>query len=220
MKVRNYMQHLLGINLEILPNLPPFKANQNIGDDEMLDIILYGTPKGWQKEMERQGFDPMLKTVNDVVTFMERIEATEDFDVNAAKSNKVNKMNKKKSPSSTKKDSEKEERKFNCDHHGPNNAHNSEQCFVLHPELKKDKKNNSKNKSWSREASENKEKAKDNFAFIQKEVAKAMKAHDKKRKASEEESDDDDLNAFDLKEFNYNNMDNLKIDSDDDGVSV
>ena len=41
---------------------------------------------------------------------------------------------------------------------------------------------------------------------------------DKKRKISVEE----ELNLVDmqLKEFNYSDMDNLKIDSDDDGISV
>ena len=53
MKVRAYFQHLLGINMEILPNVPPFDPNQSLGTDELLDILLYATPKGWQKEMER-----------------------------------------------------------------------------------------------------------------------------------------------------------------------
>ena len=41
---------------------------------------------------------------------------------------------------------------------------------------------------------------------------------DKKRKLSVEE----ELNLVDvqLKEFNYSDMENLKIDSDDDGISV
>ena len=60
---------------------------------------------------------------------------------------------------------------------------------------------------------------KDLAAFIKKAVAQGVKKElnsvDKKRKAKD---DDLDLNAFDedLKGFNYSDMDNLKIDSDDE----
>ena len=103
MKVRNYLQHLLRMNLEELPNLPPFQATQSLGGDEMLDIVLYGTPKSWQKEMDRQGFDPMDNTLNAVVDFMERIEATDDFDVNSEEVKSSKKSSKKKEQRSTEK---------------------------------------------------------------------------------------------------------------------
>ena len=61
MKVRTYLQHMLRMNQEELPNLPPHNTCQSLLTDELLDIILFGTPKSWQKEMERQGFDPMDK---------------------------------------------------------------------------------------------------------------------------------------------------------------
>ena len=67
-------------------------------------------------------------------------------------------------------------------------------------------------------------KAKNDLAaFVQKEVAKGVKASlaasaAKKRK-SDSESSDEDLNMFDLKDFNYEDMENLKIDSEDD-ISV
>ena len=43
------------MNMGELEMLPPFRADQVLSNDELLDIILYGTPKGWQKEMDRQG---------------------------------------------------------------------------------------------------------------------------------------------------------------------
>ena len=66
-------------------------------------------------------------------------------------------------------------------------------------------------------------------AFIQKEIKKGIQkgvkelaAYEKKRKSDEDS--DDDLNAFlgknDLEDFNYSDMDNLKIDSDDEGIDV
>ena len=62
-------------------------------------------------------------------------------------------------------------------------------------------------------------------AFIQAEVAKVFKnktvsLQSSKRKAEDGEiSEDDDLAAFDMKDFNYEDMDNLKIDDDDDKSS-
>ena len=47
MKVRPHFQHLLRHNMEYLPNLPPFKANQGLPADELLDVPLCGTPKSW-----------------------------------------------------------------------------------------------------------------------------------------------------------------------------
>ena len=35
--------------------------------------------------MDRQGFDPITKTLSEVVNLMERIEQSEDFDGNAKK---------------------------------------------------------------------------------------------------------------------------------------
>ena len=59
-------------------------------------------------------------------------------------------------------------------------------------------------------------------AFVQKEVAKSymkmVKAH-KKRKSDDDSSEDGSLAAFDLADFNYEDMENLKID-DDTEVSI
>ena len=55
---------------------------------------------------------------------------------------------------------------------------------------------------------------------VEKGVKKSLKAQaTKKRKEASEAESDDDLNAFDPKDFNYEDMDNLKIDSDDE-ISV
>ena len=59
MKVRPYFQALMRINTEELPSLPPFGNDQFLTEDEVLDILLFGTPRSWQQEMDRQGFDPV-----------------------------------------------------------------------------------------------------------------------------------------------------------------
>ena len=62
--------------MECIPKLPPFDPNQPLSSDELLDILLFDTPSGWQKEMERQGFDPITKTLDNAVTSMEQVKAT------------------------------------------------------------------------------------------------------------------------------------------------
>ena len=54
--------------------------NQSITIDELIDILLFVTPKSWQKEMSCQGFDPMIHDLNSIVSFMEHIEETEEFE--------------------------------------------------------------------------------------------------------------------------------------------
>ena len=72
MKVRNFYQAILRLNNEEIPNLPPYGINQRLSQDELLDIVLFGTPKSWQNEMDRQGFDPMEKHLHEVIDFMEK----------------------------------------------------------------------------------------------------------------------------------------------------
>ena len=74
MKVREYANHLVRVNTEEIPNIPPAGPNQSLQDDEIMDILLYATPKSWQREMDRQGFDPLENNVQQVVAFMEHME--------------------------------------------------------------------------------------------------------------------------------------------------
>jgi hypothetical protein len=61
------------INDEELPQLPPFGPDQSLSNNKVFDILLHGTPKSWQVKMDRQGFDPLDKTIPEVVNFMENI---------------------------------------------------------------------------------------------------------------------------------------------------
>ena len=228
MSVRVYYQHLLRINNDELVLLPPFQADQNMGNDELIDILIYATPRSWSREMERQGFDPITSTLPQVVDFMERIEQAEDFDgqkVDHGQKTSTNSNKKKKSSDGGSK---------TCLIHGAG-THSSNECKVLQALAKDSKKDGNPsggnkgkgkfgNKTWSRKANEAKEESKkDLAAFIKKAVAKGVQKElnntekKKKRKASF------DMNAFDgeLKDFNYEDMENLKIDSDDESsVSV
>ena len=228
LKVRTYYQRLLALNDE-LGLLPPYGgAAQRLSGDEMLDIILFGTPKSWQKEMDRQGFDPMEKTIQEVVDFMEQIETSEDTEIHTKDDDGDKKpAAKKKKGTSSKSKTSSSNGKKNCMLHGWGN-HSTEECHAIKAQVAKMDNGDSKavakshNKTWSRKAEEEKTKTqKDLNAFIQKAldsgIRKGIAAASKKRK-----SKGLDLNAFEdlddgeLKEFNYEEMDNLKIDSEDE----
>ena len=222
MKVRTYFNHLMRINVDELDRLPPFEDDQKFSQDELLDIILFGTPKSWQKEMEKQGFDPMDHKLNQVIDKMESLESTEDFEhdhtiKSSAKKGKDYKSGKKSANS-------KGKQNLYCMYHGEG-GHKTDDCFHLQKEAKrlksgKDFSPPSKNKSWTRKAAESsKESKKDLAAFIRKEIKKGvkkdLKAISKKRKSDSDDSDSSiDIHAFDLKDFNYEDMENLKIDDD------
>lgn len=227
MKIRDYCQYIRTMNEQEIPNLPPFYAEQKLNDG-YIDIILYGTPKSWYREMDRQGFDPIAHSLQQVIDFMERIEGVEEPDGSLSKptpkkSNYKGDSNKSLiTPSGNSSGS-----KF-CLIHGKG-THSSDECKKLIADAKRHKTGHSggkkeyTNKSWSKKADDERKKSqKELHLFVKKAVA-ARVSHElnsieSKPKGKRKKSDEVDLSAFDkdLKEFNYSEMDNLRIDSDDD----
>jgi len=83
MGTKTYLMHIIRIDTQEIHPLPPhFKAGQSLSDDEVVDTLLFGTPKSWHCEMDRQGFDPLIHLPVDAVAFMERIEMSEDLNDN------------------------------------------------------------------------------------------------------------------------------------------
>ena len=229
MKVRTFVQNIWRINTEEIPYTPPYNSPP-LPEDEMIDILLFGTPKFWQKEMDRQGFDPMTKTLLQVVEFMENIETAEDFDGTPV----PKKKDAKKSSSSNKASLIAASEKY-CMLHGKGN-HSTEECQKLKAEAKRLKSGSSSggsqnknygSKTWKRSASDDKAKTKKELNAIVKKaikegVKKELAALDKKRKGSGSDSEVE-VNAvdLDLKDFNYEDMENLTLSDTEDGeVSV
>ena len=77
MKMRVYRNGVVELNnyLERFPTV--FNATQKIDDDEIVDILEFGTPNKWQSEMVRLGFDSA--TSQELVEFCERLEFDEDL---------------------------------------------------------------------------------------------------------------------------------------------
>jgi hypothetical protein len=235
MNVKTYYMHVNRINSEEIPECPPnFNQSQCLADDEIVDILLYGTPKSWQRDMDKQGFDPLLKTPQEVVDFMERIEMSEDFDQKATKVTSTKSNNKKKANSNANKAADNNG-SYYCMLHGSNNTHATDDCNALQADVKKRKANDGnskpkgkgKNKSWTKKAAESTvEESKQELAALVKKVQKLGKKLElnavepvKKRKVNYPSSDEEEEAEFDfddaeLKNFNYGDLEKMTIKED------
>jgi hypothetical protein len=77
MRIKEYVGHLIKINKDELPLLPPFGVNQSLPTDEFVDIIHRNLPVNWQAEMTRQNFVPENRTLLQLIEVCERIEEAE-----------------------------------------------------------------------------------------------------------------------------------------------
>ena len=180
MKVRAYAQHLVRLNQSDLPNLPPFHQNQALTQDELLDILLFGTPRSWQNEMDRQGFDPIEKGFYPTVDFMENMEGLEDKPA-ASTMTKPTPKDKSKSKNQDNESAKKKATHY-CQRHGPNYTHDTADCRALKG---KDKDGKFSNKTWTRKADESNSKSKKELAvLLAKSVEKQVKAGVKKQLAA------------------------------------
>ena len=167
--VRAYAHHLLRVGRQELGKLPPYGPAQALNDGELAEILTYGIPKSWNREMDRQGFDSVVKTYAEVVEFLEGIEAAEDPGAKLPSKPK-NKNSSAKSNGSGK--------KF-CLIHGHGN-HSSDECHKLQSEAKRIKsgdfkssggKGNFTKKSWKKKADDSNNKSKkDLTAFVKKQI--------------------------------------------------
>ena len=163
----------------------------------------------------------MDKALFEVVDFMENIEGAEQQEKEKASRTKSDKKVSKDKTSSGK----KKPTHF-CKHHGPNWSHDTEDCKVLKGE--KSGGGGYSNKTWTRKASEERNKSKKELATliakaVNKGVKKQLAAVDKKRKSgdsSEEECYLVDTLTQDLDGFNYEAMEKLSVDDVDDEISV
>jgi len=232
MRIREFWNHLQRINEEELPQLPPaFDNTQSLANDELIDIILFAFPKSWSNEMERQGFDPNEKTVDEVLAFCERLEGLEKDSASSTKKSNNNNGSSSKKPYKGQSNGDN-----HCMLHGKGN-HDTNGCKVLQAQAKRLKASgndsggyqkrsgNYQNKSWNRKANDSNDKSKKELAaFMKKTIREELNAMSaNKRKSDDSDNEDNEsLNALekvDLSGFNYSAMDDLKIDSDDDTVS-
>lgn len=201
MNVRTYVARINEINAS-LDQFPPFAANQQLPNDEIMDLLNGGIPKSWSTQMILQGFDPIEHTTNEFVEFCERLETTEaDAPAKSEKSGKASKKDsgkRKRGTDSTGKGD------FYCELHGKNPNHNTGECRTLIAQAKKMKA------AYAAQAPGQKrqfKKKQELHAIISESVDRALKK--KKRKRAEPKDDA----SVDLENFNFSDLDM----SDDSG---
>jgi hypothetical protein len=221
MRVRDYFQRLVFINQQELPRLPPFGNDQYFTQSDLIDILLFATPKIWQKEMDRMGFDPLTSTAIELLVFMENCEAMESYekdDKTVVKKPNNSKTGAKKGN----KPSDPKKQKW-CDNHGWSN-HTTADCNQNKPGFQKGNGNKAKGKvfgnktnaksAYQRKTDETpKEAPKELNAVMKKAIQQAVRQEVKSLK---KKSNDLHMVEAILSDFNYKEMDNMQIDSDDD----
>ncbi|MGL4349012.1 MAG: hypothetical protein ACRCT2_00250, partial [Plesiomonas shigelloides] len=162
MTTKVFLNHLMRINDEELPYIPPkFNTSQKLTHDDIIDIVLHGIPRRWAREFERTGFDPMEQTLEALMEQCERMESL-DFMDGERTTKKTDtwdpKKNPKKSHNHKKHKASHEKRSGDCVIHGKGCGHSTDECKVVlgmvDPDkkkvsFKKDSKNHHTNKSWS-----------------------------------------------------------------------
>jgi len=136
-------------------------------------------PKSWQKEMDFQRFDPLANHAVAVVTFMECIEMSEDFDSDK----KVAKVKTKKNNKTKKSQNALEQKCYVL--HGNNNTHSMEECRTLKAQAKKlnsatggatKDKAKGNNKTRTNKSKEDTDKSKEELAaFVKKAIKNGVK---------------------------------------------
>lgn len=196
-KTREWVSRLQELNL-YLEKFPPATddgpAPVRLPDDELIDIIEFGVPVAWQKEMVRQDFDPMIFTIAEVIEFCERMERVGDADAtnnNNSKDNHKSSNGKKVNKSKKRRSDDEDETKY-CMLHGNNNTHGTAECRVLKAQAKKMKGTYEAQHPSQKKAYKDKQEL---HALIAESVERALKMKKRKKKASAT-SEVDELNHF------------------------
>ena len=116
-------------------------APSSLPVDEVVDMLEFGCPPSWQKEMILQDFDTTTATVKQFVDFCERLELVEVFE-GRTKSNKREASEERKRPHKKARRTEHTGQKrshrhntfdsgFYCMYHGKDKGHDTKDCTVL-----------------------------------------------------------------------------------------
>jgi hypothetical protein len=233
MKIRILVNHLHRINFDEIPQLPPFAADQELSNDELLDIILFGIPKSWVKEMDKQDFDPFAREeVQALIQFCKRMESAEDFHDSSNKQGSNSKNSYKKTKFSNNKGKLTKGNDKWCEYH-ETDTHDMSECSVL-KKMKESGRNNSsdkkpfnKNQTWTKKSNDAKKFSKKELnALVKKASEKAVKKATKELNAVAKRKRDDDDNSTSslhmlenemkdvddqLKNFNFAAVDEVEV---------
>ena len=168
-------------------------ASEKIGEDELKDILDFGNPRSWQKQMILQGFDPIEKSMKEFTDFCEHLERTQELEPNQPDVQVAGRKSKKAKLQHNSNNNKSSNEKFYCAVHGKNSTHSMAKCKAIQSAKKtvddceKEISKKETNKKYSKSELNNLAKA------HAKRMIKSIAAKKKK----EESSDDEDLYNFD-----------------------
>jgi hypothetical protein len=238
MTTKAFYSHLIRINSEELPNIPPaFDKSQCLKDDDLIDIILNSIPKRWLVEFERIAFDPTEKNIEELLQQCERMESIDTMTTDPT-TKIVEGKSSTKGKSTKKVKTHHGKKTGDCVIHGVGCGHSTEECkIIIGAKAKKSsynsaagtsstqKSSSSKSKTWTKKSDDAKTSTKkEMMAFL--EVAKeefrkelnAFKKTEKKKpspKRKQDESDDESyasaksVNQFETDEFLFDDDENI-----------
>jgi len=209
MGIRVFVSHLLRLNIEELPELPPFGGrNQALTAQEIREIVIKSCPQTWKDKMVEQGFIPEQNTLQHIVAFCERLESIEEEAKSIKPITTHNSKGKGKPESKPKSDGKW------CTIH-KSTTHTTEECKANPNNQKADGKPFYKNKTW------NKSKAEENKSITAKEVNAIIKQYmdnHSKAKNNQVGKRKSEANMIELlpnsEENEEDNMDDIEIGSD------
>jgi hypothetical protein len=195
MDIQTYFDRLEELN-NYLAEFPPFKPDQNLSEDKMLNLAEEGVPRAWYEEIKRDyRYDPSTATLKD---FMNRCQTIEEAEKEKQSKEPPKNNNKHKgddngnSNKAKKKNKKSAESKY-CEHHGWC-KHETSECNYL-------KKGNKQGNNDAKKSAY-KPKKEELKAIIKEQLERTLKetVSGKKRKKDQAEHASDDA-SVDLTEF-------------------
>ena len=143
LSVRKLASAITRLNNE-LEYYPNGSANSKFSPQKVVQLIEWSLPASWKHEFEKKGFIPSLSNKTKLIQEVEIIERqvlarnynNNNKNKNKNKNDDLSKSDKRKDKGNQKKGKGKRKKDFDCNHCGPNNTHNSDKCYHLHPELR------------------------------------------------------------------------------------
>ena len=240
MKVRTYVHRLQEIN-GYIKSL--FGERGGLDKDELQEIIEFGLPAIWQKEMIRHGFDPCKEDVdlNQIIEFCERLEVTEEMFDEVRHTKKGPRANVSPSESESRMKGAKAYAKafakgmknlkshhgsakgdFHCELHGPNTSHNTGECKVLLGQARRMKdmykaQHPAAKKEFKKKNWQNNNNKNEIHAMV---VDALRQISQEKARGKRKQNTDDEEEEVDIVDMENFNIDGLKIGKNADDLSI
>jgi hypothetical protein len=131
MSTKAFYSHLIRINNEELPNIPPsFDKSQRLKEDDLIDIILNSIPTRWSVEFERIDFDPTEKSIEELLQQCKRMESIDSMTTDPT-TKTVEGKSSTKGKSTKKAKTHHAKKTGDCVIHGVGCGHSTEECKII-----------------------------------------------------------------------------------------